>query len=488
MSGGLFPEEAISRELELIEKSTKECLWKSPLGEIFELQLPHTVYPPREDTSLLAKALTKLGPGRGRKCLEIGTGSGVLSLLCNRQGWNASCCDINPLAVASAKSFFAANNATEINISEGGPGPVIDGDVSQWTNGEKYDLIFWNLPYLTPSKNDKSFLGPMEDAALIDTGATDLFHIATKTIAKNELLNKGGLVLFLLSGDKDDNYLETISSHNGFALRTVNEMIFDDGEMIRVVAMWRPYESAMKKHVESTNSTNTEMLRSNLVIGSSLSTDFQIDGHGRRGRKWENAGESFACSWKIGDQTNSSPILLQLTCGFVVLKSLQSLPGLDKEKTLILKWPNDILVANDDNFCKVSGILLESSSIDGNNTVVLGVGINLRPGEFTKRDFEMGYLETITAADKNVLKEIIECRIAGIFEQKEGIPLSPIENYRDRVFEEVKQGFETPSRLFYRKRDVSFEKLKDEGLLIVTDSEGCEYVCDDGESIIWEFN
>ena len=105
VSGPIFSDDSVARELELIEKMTKKYHWKSPTGEVFSLQLPHTVYPP-EDTDFMAKNLIRLGPGKGRKCLEIGVGSGVLSLLCHRQGWKVSACDINPYSVAAAKIFF----------------------------------------------------------------------------------------------------------------------------------------------------------------------------------------------------------------------------------------------------------------------------------------------------------------------------------------------------------------------------------------------
>ena len=65
VSGPIFSDDSVARELELIEKSTKKYEWISPTGELFSLELPHTVYPPREDTDLMAKNLIRMGPGRG---------------------------------------------------------------------------------------------------------------------------------------------------------------------------------------------------------------------------------------------------------------------------------------------------------------------------------------------------------------------------------------------------------------------------------------
>ncbi|MAP58624.1 MAG: hypothetical protein CL978_00080, partial [Euryarchaeota archaeon] len=81
MSGPLFDDDSVARELELIAGETKTIQWQSPNGELFSLELPHTVYPPREDTDFMARNLIKMGPGKRRKCLELGIGSGVLSLL-----------------------------------------------------------------------------------------------------------------------------------------------------------------------------------------------------------------------------------------------------------------------------------------------------------------------------------------------------------------------------------------------------------------------
>ena len=69
VSGPVFSEDSVSREMELIEKSPKQYEWLSPTGELFLIELPHTVYPPREDTDFMAESLSRLGPGKGRKCL-----------------------------------------------------------------------------------------------------------------------------------------------------------------------------------------------------------------------------------------------------------------------------------------------------------------------------------------------------------------------------------------------------------------------------------
>ena len=163
----------------------------------WSLETHKTVYPPREDTDLMAKAIVNLGPGKGRKCLEIGCGSGVLSVLASRQGWKVTACDINPFAVACTKGV-AEENFSDIIVNEGGPSPKVDGDVSQWTNGNKFDLVFWNLPYLKPDQSMTETLGPLEEAALLDTDVDGLFERALNLIRDN-IMTESGIALFVVS-------------------------------------------------------------------------------------------------------------------------------------------------------------------------------------------------------------------------------------------------------------------------------------------------
>ena len=63
-----------------------------------------------------------MGPGKGRKFLEIGCGSGALSILASSLGWNVHACDINPFAVAATRGNMAKNLQNGI-VKEGGIGP-----------------------------------------------------------------------------------------------------------------------------------------------------------------------------------------------------------------------------------------------------------------------------------------------------------------------------------------------------------------------------
>ena len=66
----------------------------------WELDIPRTVYPPREATALLAGALLGLRRHGGR-ATEFGGGAGAISILLATLGWEVEACDVNPLAVAA---------------------------------------------------------------------------------------------------------------------------------------------------------------------------------------------------------------------------------------------------------------------------------------------------------------------------------------------------------------------------------------------------
>ena len=163
MSGEeLFRSSDAEKEIERLNVRSKLVTWTTPTSQEIVLIIPPTVYPPREDTNLIAKRLASIGPGNNRNFLEIGSGSGALSIFAASLGWRAYACDVNPYAVV-ATSGNAVNNGYEITVKEGGIGP----ESFPFTK-EKFDLIIWNLPYID-NQNFDEVLGPMEEAALIDS-------------------------------------------------------------------------------------------------------------------------------------------------------------------------------------------------------------------------------------------------------------------------------------------------------------------------------
>jgi len=93
-----------------------------------------TVYPVSEDSIFLIRSLDV----SSEKVLEIGCGSGVVSLHCAKNGCSVVSVDINPNAVAAAK-HNAKLNGLELDVR----GSDVYSNIS-----ERFDLIVFNLPYL----------------------------------------------------------------------------------------------------------------------------------------------------------------------------------------------------------------------------------------------------------------------------------------------------------------------------------------------------
>ena len=88
----MFNRENAQKEIDFLSrKEAKICEWNG-----LELIVPPTVYPPREDTDLLHEVLKDLEPFGSKRLLEIGSGSGALSIVAAMSGWTVDACDINP--------------------------------------------------------------------------------------------------------------------------------------------------------------------------------------------------------------------------------------------------------------------------------------------------------------------------------------------------------------------------------------------------------
>ncbi len=93
------------------------------------------VYPPREDTFLLLEAISVVP---GEKVLEMGCGTGIISLHCSKAGAYVTAVDVNPYAVSCARGN-AALNGLELD--------VVHSDLFLDVEGS-YDVMLFNPPYL----------------------------------------------------------------------------------------------------------------------------------------------------------------------------------------------------------------------------------------------------------------------------------------------------------------------------------------------------
>jgi len=117
------------------------------MGRIFYkkliLEVDENVYEPREDSFLLAENLPSIR--KKEKVLEIGTGSGLISILAAKKGAKVVATDINEHAISCALKNSEKNNVPGIDFRAGDLFEPIK-------KNEKFDLIIFNPPYLPAEK------------------------------------------------------------------------------------------------------------------------------------------------------------------------------------------------------------------------------------------------------------------------------------------------------------------------------------------------
>ena len=108
----------------------------------FELTIPPTVFHPRFffSSKILGRYIDLL-PLSGKHVLEIGAGSGVISLIAARRGATVWSVDINPMAVACTKTNAEKNNLSHrVTAFESNLFQSVARDL-------RFDYIVWNPPF-----------------------------------------------------------------------------------------------------------------------------------------------------------------------------------------------------------------------------------------------------------------------------------------------------------------------------------------------------
>jgi BirA family biotin operon repressor/biotin-[acetyl-CoA-carboxylase] ligase len=141
----------------------------------------------------------------------------------------------------------------------------------------------------------------------------------------------------------------------------------------------RPYY-----YVERAGSTNDLLKKrvadgreSVLPSGTVLLADYQETGRGRFDRSWQAPSHtSLLLSILLRPDWDASRLSwLTMLASLSVAEAVERETGL----TVLLKWPNDVVIDHNGKWSKVCGILLEGalSSSEGMEYTVLGIGINV---------------------------------------------------------------------------------------------------------------
>jgi BirA family biotin operon repressor/biotin-[acetyl-CoA-carboxylase] ligase len=129
--------------------------------------------------------------------------------------------------------------------------------------------------------------------------------------------------------------------------------------------------------LDSTNNFLMQEAPKGYPHASCVVANIQTSGKGRRGRQWQSSlGENltFSFLWRF---TKGAAALsgLSLAVGTSLIRSLKKI----NINQALLKWPNDILVKDDEGYKKLAGILIElQGDMDGQCAAIIGIGINLK--------------------------------------------------------------------------------------------------------------
>jgi len=364
----------------------------------WRLIIPHTVYPPREDTGLLAEALYSLDIDPSL-AVEIGCGSGALSIILAELGWEVLSFDINPYAVASSRSNVEEHGLSErVTVFEGGVGE--DG----WSIPRGAKLLIWNLPYLEPAY-DPPILEPIEEASMVDIPNGGWSAELMKQVEEHEM--SGFIVVLLIRTDPDSPSKREDWMANGWSCREILSLRMGD-EKIGAFAFWKPGFGVGAVTIDECESTMDEA--SNLPESGwqRIRTNRQLGGRGRRGSTWESRVGDMVATWRIpvNVQLGINHGLIQTAAGSVISNVMGCR----------VKWPNDLV---SENGKKLGGIISETSSNEQGMRV--GVGINSAPREVDGNNAS-GWSETLGEASEDTVFGIVDAALSGILESIPGLP------------------------------------------------------------------
>lgn len=159
------------------------------------------VYPPSDDSILLIESLDVIPR---EKVLEVGCGSGVVSIHCAKNGCYVTAVDVNPRAVELARRNSVANG-TDIRVLESDVYGNVDG---------VFDTIVFNLPYL-----------PVDEEGLLakawSGGPDGLGPLPRLLEGAPDHLVPGGRVVVVVSSLTEPRALE--EALEGYEIRTIGE-------------------------------------------------------------------------------------------------------------------------------------------------------------------------------------------------------------------------------------------------------------------------
>lgn len=145
------------------------------------------------------------------------------------------------------------------------------------------------------------------------------------------------------------------------------------------------YRITQLDEVRSTNECVKDLLAAGEAEGVVVMARRQVGGYGRRGHMWESPEGGLYCSVLLrpavrvpADEQGALAAkvpTLSLVTGLAVRRGVCRVLAPEADALVKVKWPNDVLVAQEGGFAKLCGISLEGAP----GGLCLGVGVNVVP-------------------------------------------------------------------------------------------------------------
>jgi release factor glutamine methyltransferase len=146
---------------------------------------------------------------RGKALLELGAGSGLISLWSAKRGAAVTATDISPLAVAAIETNIRSN--FPLSAPSGGPPRVILSDLFDGIPREPFDFLVINPPFYPRN--------PRTDAEKAWFCGKNFEYFENLFRQVGDYLRSGTRALMTLSEDCDIPRIRKIASRNSLALR-----------------------------------------------------------------------------------------------------------------------------------------------------------------------------------------------------------------------------------------------------------------------------
>ena len=173
------------------------------------------VYPPSDDSILLIESLDVR---KDERILEIGCGSGIVSIHCASNGCDVTAVDINPSAVECTKEN-AALNGTDIDVRL--------SDLFE-NVPERFDTIVFNLPYLP-------VIDEGELAKAWSGGEDGMGPLPKLLDEANDHLRENGRVVVVVSSLMDQNKLTALLSQHKVKKLGEAPLFFERLEVLEII-------------------------------------------------------------------------------------------------------------------------------------------------------------------------------------------------------------------------------------------------------------